>query len=223
MAERPTMSELEMWRVEELSADFAERVLARMDDGVALEDDANVLLTDPDEESVRVTPMPLPRSRWAGVVALACAAAAALVLWLLRPAPPAPSPPPPRMAVSIAEPVLPAAHARDRDAIRRTLDERLLPHVRLCHEWLAINSTFASGQMILELDVVRRDGRGVVTRAEFDPASELEDPAFRDCILNRARVLTLDPPRAGAEAPLEIVVPLEFQDPWASDDFVPAG
>lgn len=222
MVERPTMAELESWRVEELSADFAERVLARMDDGVAFEDDAIVPITDPDEASVRVTPTPRPRARRAGVVALACAAAAAaLVLWLLRPVPPSPAPPPPRVTVSIAEPALPAADGLDGETTRRALNERLLPHVRLCYDVFASNSTFASGQMILELDVVRRDGRGVVTRAEFDPVSELDDPTFRDCILTRARVMVFDPPRG--DAPLELVVPLEFEDPWAPDDFVPAG
>jgi hypothetical protein len=215
------MAELEMWRVEELPDGFAERVLARMDDELAFDDDASVLLTDPDEEAVHVTPTPVPRSRWAAVVALACAAAAALVLWLLRPAPQAPStPPPPRVVVSFAEPVLPADHGLDPESIRRTLAEKLLPHVRLCHEVLAINTTFASGQMVLELDVVRRDGRGVVTRAEFDPISELEDPSFRDCILTRARVVTFAAPRG--EAPVEIEVPLELQDPWASNYDVPA-
>lgn len=210
MAERPTMSELQSWRVAELPDDFADRVLARMDEVRTLADDASE-----SHDPVRLgPPSSRSRTRRVGIVGIACAAGSALlVLWLLRPAPPPPAPVSTRAAVSVAEPRLPPAAGLTREAIARTLDEQLLPRARLCHDALIDTGTVGSGQLILELDVTRRGGRGVVTRAEFDRASELDEPAFRTCLLDRAWALRFEPP--DGDEPVEVVVPLEFHDPWA--------
>jgi hypothetical protein len=222
MTEQPTPSELETWRVAELSDDFADRVLARLADEAAIGDDANMPdATHEDRQPVpplRALSRPRPSStERLGFVCIAAAAALAL-LWLLRPAPPVPGSPPPRVPVAIAPPILAEGTGLDREAIRRTLGSQFNGYARLCYEALAISSGHpVSGQLLLHLDVVRSGGRGVVTRAELDSISELEDPVFRECILARARTLAFDPPHG--DAPVEIVLPLEFQDPWAADPF----
>ncbi len=217
MAERPTTAELETWRVAELPDDFADRVLARLDEAGPSTDDAMPIDADDGREPIspmRTLPRPRPRATASlGIVGIA-AAAALLLLWLLRPAPPVPPAPPSSVALAITTPSSPPASGLDPAALRRTLDIQLIGYARLCYEAFVVSSgVVASGQLLLELEIVRRDGRGVVSRAEFDPISELDDPMLRDCILDRARGLVFDPPQG--DAPVELEVPFEFQDPWA--------
>ncbi|MBK8233958.1 MAG: hypothetical protein IPK74_00240 [Deltaproteobacteria bacterium] len=204
--EPPRLPELDAWRVAPLSDDFADQVLARMND-----DDVSL---DP------VPPPSPPRPRRAPVIVLAGIAAAAAVLAVLWWRSPSPSPssepsaaPPPPAALEVAGEIEAApAAGLSREAIGRTLREDFMPFAEMCHGALIINAVQYSGQLVLELTVVRRDGRGVVTVAEFSRDSELEDPGFRDCLRSRALDLVFDAP--ADDAPVEIEVPLDFRDPW---------
>ncbi|HWB79199.1 MAG TPA: hypothetical protein VG755_29765 [Nannocystaceae bacterium] len=194
MTERPTSADLETWRVADLSDGFADRVLAR--------------LYELDERE-RVEPTrALPRPRRTGGVAIACAAVAAalLLLWLLRPAPPVVVE---LRALEIAFPSALEEPGLTRASIRRTLHEQLVPGIELCYEGLQLNDIDAQGQIILELEVVRRGDRGVVARAAFDPISELEQPLFRNCVMDYVNLLAFDPPVG--DDPVEIELPFELR------------
>lgn len=196
MTERPTSADLEAWRVADLSDGFADRVLARLD---RLDDAA---------EPVPLLPAPkLTRPSASGVVGIACIAVAAALalLWLLRPAPSVIEVR--RLEVALA--IAPEEPGLTREAIRRTLEEQLVPGIELCYEGLQINEAVDGGQIILAIDVVRRGDRGVVTRVAFDPISELPQPLFRNCVLDYANMMVFDPP-AGT-APVEIEFPFELQ------------
>lgn len=203
MTERPTSADLEAWRVADLSDGFADRVLARLDDR-----DAAV-------EPVPLLPPPKPPTMVrSGVVGIACMAVAAALalLWLLQPQPVAS---PRRLApLSITAPApLPPQHrGLDHDAIARAIDEHLRPRAKLCYEAWMINGTPTSGQVIIDVEVVRRNGRGVVTHAAIDPRSELDDRPFRDCLLDTARAMLFEAPLG--DEPVQIELPIEFRDPW---------
>lgn len=214
MTEPPRMPEplhrpeLDAWRVAPLSDDFADQVLARMND------------TDLPLELPPLTPEPRPRRAPVIVLAgIAAAAAVLAVLWWRSPSPsPSPSPapsatpsPPAAPEVAGATEAAPAA-GLSRQAISRTLREDFKPFAEMCHGALTNNAVRNAGQVVLELTVVRRDGRGVVTVAEFSRDSELEDPGFRDCLRGRALDLVFDAP--ADDEPVQIEVPLDFRDPW---------
>lgn len=92
----------------------------------------------------------------------------------------------------------PALGTLDKDYIRNTVREDVVPLVRECYNDLLEKAPATDGRMVLKFTIMGDESvGGIVEEMEFGEDSEIRDEGFRECVAETMRSTVFAPPEGG--------------------------